>query len=76
MQDPIVEEVRAVRKALMEKYRTPEAYYRHLLRVQKKFKNRVVSRKPQPALRATGQEVREPAARYGRKAKPRRSSAS
>ena len=54
--DPIVEEVRQVRKKIeAECGRDPKAYARHLRRVQDALELRLVRRQPQPAL--------EPAAR-------------
>lgn len=39
------------------------------MRVQKKFKSRIVRRMPQAALHVTAQEVREPTAKYGARGK-------
>src|SRR3990172_3548089 len=90
--DPIVDEVRSIRKALVKEYPTWDALHKHLLRVQHKYQNRIVSRKPQPTLRkeelssarrvrvkpkrvsvqrqGTATEVREPAAKYGKRGRP------
>ena len=50
-EDPIVEEVRKARREIAARYPTAQAYYRHLIRTQRRFADRVV-RKPaaeQPA---------------------------
>ena len=49
-QDPVIDEVRKVRKEIAKEYSdTPDAYFLHLQEVQKKFKKGLVRRKPQLA---------------------------
>ena len=46
--DPIIEEVRKVRKEIAKEYLDfPEAYFLHLQEIQKKFKKGLVRRKSQ-----------------------------
>ena len=45
-EDPIVEEVRKARREIAAKYPDAEAYYRHLLRAQKRHKDRLVRKAP------------------------------
>ena len=50
--DPIVEEVREIRhKIEAQCHNDPEEYLRYLQQFQERFKDRLVRRKPQPALR-------------------------
>jgi hypothetical protein len=52
--DPIVEEVRQVRRQIEAEHgRDPQAYYEHLLRLQENWKERLVRRRPVPALKAS-----------------------
>ena len=52
MHDPIVEEVRKVRKDIDKEFSSnPEEYYLHLQKLQKKLKNRLVKKSPKPALK-------------------------
>ncbi len=45
--DPIVKEVRKVRKEIEEEYRgDPDRYYEHLKEVQKQYRGRLVRRSP------------------------------
>ncbi|MEA2078876.1 MAG: hypothetical protein U9P00_03295 [Pseudomonadota bacterium] len=45
--DPIVREVRKIRKEIEEKcQQDPEAYYQHLKASQEKLRNRLVRRQP------------------------------
>ena len=51
--DPVVEEVRKVRREIMaECDNDPEKYLRRMRKIQDRFKDRLVRRKPQPALRS------------------------
>jgi hypothetical protein len=50
--DPIIDEIREVRRKIeAECNDDADKYYEHLLDVQDKYKNRLVRREPQPALR-------------------------
>lgn len=52
MIDPIVREVRKIRKEIEDECRNdPKEYFEHIQKVQGKYKDRLVSRKPNPALR-------------------------
>jgi len=51
IKDPIVEEVRKIRHQIRDEHPSPEAYYEHLERVQKKSGKPLVRREPQPAHR-------------------------
>lgn len=49
MKDPIVEEIRRYRRQIEEECGgDADAYYKHLLKVQEKYKDRLVSLKPVP----------------------------
>ncbi len=54
-EDPIIEEIRAVRREIMaECDNDPEKYYQHLLRMQKELSktHKIVSGSPKPLVRA------------------------
>ncbi len=44
--DPIVEEVRSIRKEIEQQYPDAESFYQHLLRQQEAYGTRLVHRKP------------------------------
>jgi hypothetical protein len=47
--DPIVEQVRQVRKQIEdENQRDPEFFYQYLKRIQERFSDRLVCRQPKP----------------------------
>jgi len=47
--DPIVEEVRALRREIEKEHGpSPEAYYEHLQRFQQQWRDRLVRRQPRP----------------------------
>ncbi len=49
--DPIIEELRKIRHTLEESCdNDPEKYYLYLLEIQNKYRDRLVRRKPKPAL--------------------------
>lgn len=49
--DPILEELRKIRHTIEKSYdNDPEKYYRHLLDIQQRYRDRLVRRKPKPAL--------------------------
>lgn len=51
--DPIVEEVREIRREIeRECGSSADVYFEHLLQVQMKWQDRLVRRQPQPALEA------------------------
>jgi hypothetical protein len=55
--DPIVDEVRHVRREIERKLGSDrEAFYRHVRKVQKAFGNRVVCRKPRRLVTAVPKE--------------------
>jgi hypothetical protein len=58
-EDPIVEEVRKVRREIAAKYPTPEAYYRHIMRVQKRYAARLVRSGKADGLAGRGVPVRK-----------------
>ncbi len=47
--DPIVQEVRSIRKEIEQQYPDAVSYYEHLQRQQKAYGNRLVRRGPKPA---------------------------
>jgi hypothetical protein len=50
--DPIVNEVRRVRKEIENECRNdPKKYFDHIQKVQGQYSERLVSRKPKPALK-------------------------
>lgn len=52
LRDPIIEEVRKVRhKIETDCENDPQKYYKHIQQVQEKYRNRLVQRKPKPALK-------------------------
>ena len=52
LRDPIIEEVRQVRhKIEAECEDDPQKYYEYIQQVQEKYRNRLVQRKPIPALK-------------------------
>lgn len=52
IQDPIVKEVRRVRKEIEDECRNdPKEYFEHVQKIQGKYRDRLVSRKPKPALK-------------------------
>jgi hypothetical protein len=50
--DPIVQQVRAVRKEIEQQYPDAESFYKHLEQQQKVYRNRLTRRKPRKAPRA------------------------
>jgi len=44
--DPIVEQVREIRRQIADEYAGDEEYYQHLLAVQEQHRDRLVSRSP------------------------------
>ncbi|MCL5281099.1 MAG: hypothetical protein M1376_14460 [Planctomycetes bacterium] len=50
--DPIVQEVRAIRKAIEQQYPDAASFYEHLERQQKAYRKRLVRRRPKKAPRA------------------------
>jgi len=50
--DPIVQQVRAVRKEIEEQYPDAASFYQHLEQVQKTYRKRLVRRHPKKARRA------------------------
>ena len=50
--DPIVQQVRAVRKEIGEQYPDAESFYKHLEQQQKAYPGRLTRRKPKKAPRA------------------------
>ncbi len=50
--DPIVQEVRAIRKEIEQQYPDAASFYRHLQRQQKAYRKRLVRRHPKRAPRA------------------------
>ena len=51
--DPIVEQVRSVRKQIEQQYPDAESFYKHLEQQQEAFRTRLTRRKPKKAPRAT-----------------------
>jgi hypothetical protein len=50
--DPIVQQVRAVRKEIEQQYPDAASFYQHLEQVQKTYRKRLVRRHPKKAPRA------------------------
>lgn len=51
VRDPILEELRKIRHTIEKSYdNDPEKYYLHLLDIQNMYRDRLVCRKPTPAL--------------------------
>jgi hypothetical protein len=50
--DPIVQQVRAVRKEIEQQYPDSESFYKHLEQQQKLYRDRLTRRKPKKARRA------------------------
>jgi type III secretory pathway component EscR len=50
--DPIVQQVRAVRKKIERQYPDAESFYKHLEQQQKAYRDRLTRRKPKQARRA------------------------
>jgi hypothetical protein len=56
--DPIVEQVRRVRKEIEEEnQQDPELLYQHLKKIQERFSDRLVCRKPKPLVASTKAKV-------------------
>jgi len=54
--DPIVEQVREIRRQVeRETQQDPELYYQHLRKVQERFSGRLVCRQPKPLSIAVGE---------------------
>ena len=52
LNDPIIEELRQIRREIEKSCENDsEKFYLHLLEVQDKYRDRLVQRKPKPALR-------------------------
>ena len=50
IQDPIIEELRQIRREIEQTYNDSESYYQHLLDIQKQYRERLTSHHPKPAL--------------------------
>jgi len=50
--DPIVEQVRAIRKEIEQQYPDAGSFYKHLEQVQKTYRRRLVRRGPKKSPRA------------------------
>lgn len=50
--DPIVQQVRAIRKGIEQQYPDAASFYEHLEQVQKTYRQRLVRRHPKKAPRA------------------------
>ncbi len=50
--DPIVQEVRSIRKEIEQQYPDAASFYEHLQRQQKAYRKRLVRRRPKKAPRA------------------------
>jgi hypothetical protein len=50
--DPIVEQVRAIRKEIEQQYPDAASFYQHLEQVQKTYRRRLVRRGPKKSPRA------------------------
>jgi len=51
-QDPIIKELRKARKEIEVECRNdPSEYFEHIRKLQQNYKERLVSRKPKPALK-------------------------
>jgi len=56
--DPIVEQVRQVRRKIEdENQKDPELFYQHLKKIQERFSDRLVCRKPKPLVPITKTRV-------------------
>ena len=56
--DPIVEQVRQVRRKIEEEtQQDPELFYQHLKKIQERFPDRLVCRKPKPIVTITKTRV-------------------
>lgn len=52
MQDPIIKEIRNIRKNIESEYlNDSQKYFEHLRDLQEQFRTRLVCRKPKPSLR-------------------------
>ena len=52
IQDPIVKEVRRIRKEIEDECRNdPKKYFEHVQKIQGEYRGRLVSRKPKSALK-------------------------
>ncbi|MCP4656630.1 MAG: hypothetical protein GY856_14550 [bacterium] len=52
LKDPIVEEVREIRRETEQRYGSSAAYFEHLDRLQQQWQERLVRRGPQPGVQA------------------------
>ncbi|MEJ2704860.1 MAG: hypothetical protein P8Z79_20680 [Sedimentisphaerales bacterium] len=52
MKDPIVEQVRSVRKQIEQQYPDAESFYKHLEQQQETYRGRLIRRKPKKPPRA------------------------
>ncbi len=50
IQDPIIEELRQIRREIENIYNNSETYYQHLLDIQKQYRERLTTHHPKPAL--------------------------
>ena len=50
--DPIVQEVRAIRKEIEQQYPDAASFYKHLEQIQKTYRRRLVRRGPKKSPRA------------------------
>ena len=56
--DPIVKQVRQVRRGIEdENQQDPELFFQHLKRIQERFSDRLVCRKPKPLATTTKKRV-------------------
>jgi len=56
--DPIVKEVRQVRRKIEEEnQQDPELFYQHLKKIQERLSDRLVCRKPKPLVTSTKARV-------------------
>jgi len=56
--DPIVKQVRQVRREIEdENQQDPELFFQHLKRIQERFSDRLVCRKPKPLATTTKKRV-------------------
>ena len=52
IQDPIIEKIRKVRREIEDECRNdPKEYFEHIQKLQNNYRDRLVSRKPKPALK-------------------------
>ena len=52
LQDPIIKELRQVRQKIEEECQNDvQLYYEHIRKIQLKYRNRLIRRKPKPALK-------------------------